>query len=607
MKLSISNNLPISNKQNGLCLMNRQFLEAKKKTLFNHYLDVCLSIAPDPIIAESHFKVCLGLLEEKEKVENLCHDKTIGFEKILYYEKKFINFVKDGREQLAFLHIDILLCHIVCYCSSADKHYEYFKDKLLDRGTSFKMLFYVIEKKEVEYVEKFPDYYRKLPNKFKKCKEFTEKFSAKFMFAQLTAAMRNNTFEIIDIILKNGSFSSLIPLLPKNLVDSSTLDYVMLQMLKQDFELTILKSSSISYNVMKKFLDSRISFKGHELFEVNCTFMLQKIAKIYKIKCEADVDYTLAFREDITSLKIIVENEIFKSLITHPVIASYIDLKSLKYQRIFFWNFIIYAFLFMFPLSVLICYKILNLTTTMSFLKICPYFIAPVYLLIREVIQFTMVEERNWKKYAKKTTNKFEVSLFLATLILIICCWFFASEKEGWKRCLRFYFAVFILASLVEGLCLIPPSSSQHFSMILKNVLSTFLDILILLAILLVPVSFCFHVIFKTPEIEKVFIIPENKKEEKSFDQNFQSILDSLFKVVLMMTGEYSVDIVQLQDFQFLFVFFFVLMTIWLYALIVGFSVVDIKELKENAREMILVENAKKIITLHRRDVLWHS
>jgi hypothetical protein len=65
-----------------------------------------------------------------------------------------------------------------------------------------------------------------------------------------------------------------------------------------------------------------------------------------------------------------------------------------------------------------------------------------------------------------------------------------------------------------------------------------------------------------------------------------------------MLAGEYSIEIMKLDMFEMMFVSFFVVTTFWLFALIIGFSVDDIKELRGNAREMILQENAKKILHL---------
>lgn len=138
---------------------------------------------------------------------------------------------------------------------------------------------------------------------------------------------------------------------------------------------------------------------------------------------------------------------------------------------------------------------------------------------------------------------------------------------------------VFFIA--IEVLCLIPITSSQDYTMIIKNVALTFPKIFIFFGVMLVPFSFCFCIIFRN-------------HSEGEFFENFQSFWTSLFKLSLMLAGEYNVEIVKLGSWEILFVSFFVLTTFWLYALIIGFSVSDVKVLRDNARKKIILENAKK-------------
>jgi hypothetical protein len=90
-----------------------------------------------------------------------------------------------------------------------------------------------------------------------------------------------------------------------------------------------------------------------------------------------------------------------------------------------------------------------------------------------------------------------------------------------------------------------------------------------------------------------------NNSSDEFFD-SFKTFWTSLFKVTLMLAGEYSLELPKLNAIEMLFVSSYVLVTFWLYALIIGFTVTDINEIKQNARTIILIDNANKIIGMQK-------
>jgi hypothetical protein len=285
-----------------------------------------------------------------------------------------------------------------------------------------------------------------------------------------------------------------------------------------------------------------------------------------------------------------MENKNVRNAFTHPVVSTYINLKTAKYFRIYFWNLLLFFLLFVTPFTGLFVTHFLWPATTSNettsgaewFWIFCCSF-GLIFVIGREVFQFCLLEEKNLRRYLRKTTNWIEVLMILLASVVVSLIATKSSDLFGIPTSL--FSAVLALIITTEFLCLIPTSSSQRYTMIIKNVFTSFPKFFLFFGTMLVPFSFCFCIIFRN-------------KSEGEFFENFQGFWTSLFKLLLMLAGEYSIEIVKLDMFEMLFVSFFVMTTFWLFALIIGFSVDDIKELRGNAREKILQENAKKILHL---------
>lgn len=146
------------------------------------------------------------------------------------------------------------------------------------------------------------------------------------------------------------------------------------------------------------------------------------------------------------SLENILNNERLKTSITHPVLSSFINLKSRKFSTIFNMNFYIFIFLFMVPFFLLVTlipfnkfysdifktygeftmvkkkkvYKILGLTLA-QFLAI-PYracICSTIYLTFRESFQLFVVTERP-QDYFKKKSNQFEILIIALSWTLFV-------------------------------------------------------------------------------------------------------------------------------------------------------------------------------------------
>lgn len=149
------------------------------------------------------------------------------------------------------------------------------------------------------------------------------------------------------------------------------------------------------------------------------------------------------------SLENILENERLKSSITHPVLSTFISLKSRKFRMIFNMNFFIFIFLFMVPFFLMVTlipfnkfysdifktygeetiietmkktkkiYKIFGLTLA-QFLSL-PYracVCATIYLTCRESFQAFIVCDK-LKDYLKKRSNQFEIIIIALAWTLL--------------------------------------------------------------------------------------------------------------------------------------------------------------------------------------------
>lgn len=164
------------------------------------------------------------------------------------------------------------------------------------------------------------------------------------------------------------------------------------------------------------------------------------------MKTETEDNGKLLFSRGLQSLENILNNERLKLSITHPVLSTFINLKSRKFRKIFNMNFFIFLFFFMIPFFILVTlipfnkfyvdlfknhgdltvtaankkiYKIFGLT--LAQVLSLPYRIclaATVYLTLRESFQMFVVSDRI-KDYLRKKSNQFEIIIIVLSWTLL--------------------------------------------------------------------------------------------------------------------------------------------------------------------------------------------
>lgn len=593
-----------------LTLLNQQFLHIQGVTIYEQYLNNVFDGE------KTNFLIIFNLLEEKKFFLDILNDDSVQFKKL----KDFAVSEKVSSENCEkMFEVDDLVGNIIAYCSKDDRSYTTIKAELEKVGIVYKMLFIILEHRENEFEQSFDDFKLKISdfyqNRYKNLRK-SSYYTSNFMLMFLIAAMKHNQRKVVDLILSHETFNTVILRFPENIDTGSIYNYVALKMLQNGHCIgkNQIPSCWITPKVMNDFLDSQVVYRGHNLVELNSGFMLHPFTKKWQVRSENDVDEKLVFWEDTDSLRFLIENENVKNSITHPIVSTYIDLKTFKYYRIYFWNFVAFLSSLVLTFTVLMIMHFTfntesdpqslaafnqtvlngiemnqtaeNLNSTSNFgVHIWHFlcFLSLIFVIGREFFQFKYIEGNDWRKYFSKKTNCLEVFMLVFAAVLLF--FFTFADDDFVKKKLPLPSALFVLVLAIEVLCLIPISSSQQYTMIIKNVAGSFPKFFAFFGVMLIPFSFCFCIIFRN-------------KTDGEFFLNFQSFWTSLFKSSLMLAGEYSIELFKLDAPEMIFVSFFVLTTFWLYALIIGFSVCDIKELKENARKNILEENSKKILKM---------
>lgn len=197
---------------------------------------------------------------------------------------------------------------------------------------------------------------------------------------------------------------------------------------------------------ISRYLSYAISLGIHGC-QIDYNFLIDPEIRDESMKTETEDNGKILFSRGMQSLENILNNEKLKTSITHPVLSTFISLKSRKFRKIFNMNFFIFIFFYMIPFFLLVTlipfnkfysdifktygeltytavkkkkiYKILGLTLA-QFLSL-PYRVclaATVYLTLRESFQLFFICDRV-KDYFKKKSNQFEIVIIVLSWTLL--------------------------------------------------------------------------------------------------------------------------------------------------------------------------------------------
>lgn len=436
---------------------------------------------------------------------------------------------------------------------------------------------------------------------------FYEKYSTNFNFVLLYAAIKTNQSRIVDEIFKYNNFLMSSLTFPINMEPKDIHYYTAIKFLENRYELerNNIPDSWIKHHNFKNFLDSRISSQN-DFYKIDCRFLLS----YYNFEENKIIDYhreteeDLLFKEDYGSLEFIVGHHGLKSLVTHPVIETIINLKIQKFDRILFWNFLGFVLFYIVPTIFLTYFLHSNISLenstdtnmnneTLQFdddYSISTNFISehivnairPTYILLKEYFKYRVIYEKDYFKMNSKLIELFLFFLPFVLLIGIVMFNYCRSQKIlvfiGVVEAVNILFMIVVTALLYST-----PKFSAHLRCY-KKITFSYMSVFLNFFPLFIGLAGLTFILFDSK------IGDENSKI-------FQTLDGSLMKLIVMYSGEIGIepdDIALL--LQRLTIALIIIILINKSNLIISIAVNDIQTLMQESRQLSLIDNADKYV-----------
>lgn len=294
---------------------------------------------------------------------------------------------------------------------------------------------------------------------------------------------------------------------------------------------------------------------------------------------EKEYDAILAPETD--ALLYMTRNEELRPLLKHPVITSFLYLKWQRISCLFYANITFYSFLWL----CLILYIILgygvekkqsNAIEALNVITHVGAVIGLIVLILRELFQLLVSPTR----YLQSIENWMEIMLIIVTLMIVSN----DSAQESMKQQLS---AIAILLSSAELVLLIGqfPTLSTNIVM-LKTVSWNFFKFLLWYCILIIAFALSFYTLFRREEEDDQKAPNPNASEDEEEDF-FEDPGRSLFKTIVMLTGEFDAGSIKFSTFpvtsHIIFIIFVFMVPIVLFNLLNGLAVSDTQEIRADA------------------------
>ncbi|CRK97404.1 CLUMA_CG010794, isoform A [Clunio marinus] len=624
-----------SSKNYFLKLKNEQYTKKTGESLFQKFYS---------IIDEECEDICLDIMEKllKEMKQIIDIKGETDIDAVLGMKNEIYKYK--------------ILKLLMTYWKIYSKEYNHYKTILSDMSPYYKLILAIKERHEYEFEELFPKYLEKMKEKHGDCYEIKVRKDCNSL---LEFALANSQKRAMNIIIN-------CPLIDPNKVsikcddsafDSQNAHYIMSKLLEKGYYLgnedeNRVPSDWISAQVFEDFLDSRVTEDGIHGCQIDYNFLIDPEVREIQMKSDHDDNGKLLFIRGMKSLESILNNERLKTHITHPVLSTFINLKSRKFRTIFNMNFYIFIFFFMVPFFLLVTlipfnkfysdlfktygeltmvkkkkiYKIFGLTLA-QFLSL-PYracLLATIYLTCREGFQMFAISD-SFKDYFKKKSNQFEIVIIALSWTLLYA--YTNLSLAQIKTYMSIPSAFIIIFATVELLSILPYPSMSIYMFMLKQVTNTFIKFLTIFVLVIIAFTFSFCVVlkpptssgpspwkqlrkdwnnytmtsnetvpfaeFKEPAIMFVNTLEEALEDNSTIFRNFDNPFTSFLKTLQMLSGEYSIDPYTLDSVskQLLFLVF-VLTSFILFNLINGLAISDIALLKVHAEFLNLKQQIR--------------
>lgn len=501
-----------------------------------------------------------------------------------------------------------LLKLLLKYWKVNSKDYHYYRNAFCEVSPFFKLYIALKELDEDEFEDSFCEYLDYMRQNY--CDDSFNRRLQDDSNLLLTFALNHGLKKAMQILIKCYSVDV------NKSGDTSDVsinnEYAMLKLLEKGYYLGyedgygINKDGNwINAKVFEQFLDSRVTTingcasstkkDDDRGIQIDYTFLISP--EMRPITMNKDENgQRLIFNDGMAPLEWLLTNEKLRHLITHPVLSTFINLKSHKFSQIYSLNLYMFCVFYVLPFMLVFVHYDPQEDTDTDVLKILlPAAIATFYLTIRESIQFFWIID-NKLEYFKKKSNKLEM------LMIFTSWWLLIALLNHKYHSYQVSSAFIILFGAIELLSILPYSSLSIYMFMLKEVTITFLKFFTIFILIILAFTFSFYAILKPiKHIHENRVITTNETlsttSSEAVFKNFANPFTSFIKTILMFAGDFSVDPYKLDSFwkQILFLCF-VLTAFILYNLINGLAISDIQKLKDDAEFLNLKQRIRTTV-----------
>ena len=424
--------------QSFLKLLTTHYHELTDKNFFELFTQICENKQQNHEVAgvknnsrSRFFNAVLCLLEEKKFVENIRDEVPVD---------DFVQIMKEGNDLQEMpevsvgtnrnelnpeeskhslrLNCEALLGFIIAYWNPKDAEYENFKQQMVESNTFLTIAFAFVKKQDENCTELRESLQSLEKNVQGICPE--NSLMPDFLFILLVIAMKCSHKTAVDCILSVENFTLCEFKFPSNMKITEMNFYVARKLLENGYKVGTdnVVDSWITRPNFIEFLDSRVKYCGQDVVEVDFGFVAN----------------TTGLDEDTNALQTIITDERINDCIVHPVMKTYIEVKSQKFRNIHKSNFNTFFLFHIIPLVLLLMKYFIPQTTTSDCSIFETFLFEAAKYFFPFSILFLMIRQVLLIKYSRKSfigwQNFLEFSLIFSSCFVL---WAFWSEKDPEK------------------------------------------------------------------------------------------------------------------------------------------------------------------------------
>ena len=575
---------------------------------------------------DDHHDICLKIMEmfliEIGEITDI--EKETSIEQVLQMNNE--------------LYKDEMLKLMVNFWQLNSTDYNHYKKLIFDQSIYLKLFLTLKESNQHTFEEVFHEYVEEM--KIINCMKTVQDNCN----ALLSYAVKSKQTYAIDLIISCSLVDVNMIQINSNKLsgDNECVSYLMMKLLKNGYYVgnngeNQLSLDWLSADVFENYLDSKVATDNHNLLKIDYNFLVDPAIRNIGLKNHKDKNGKLLFSSGMSGLQNILNNERLKNLITHPILSTFINLKSKKYQLFVNSNFYIYMFGYLFPYFLLTFLVSLDSSVTAGFLveianflkvdkvKFTSYLVQTVvgaciastsFLTLRELAQLFWICESK-ATYFKSKSNLLQLFLISLSWIQLYGLNFEDLEnREIFKTFIIIPSALIIIFGTIELLTILPYPSMGIYMTMLQEVSKTFVKFFTIFIFVIIAFTFSFCVAFNTGndindlktqfksykitkfqlknnETVKKIVEDFNDKiksvnEDGNDLKNFDDPWTSFIKTLQLLTGGH-LNPYSLGSTSKIFLYFiFILASFVLFNLINGLAISDIQSLKVQAEYLIL-------------------